>query len=94
MASPEGVNAVLISWSPSFSAFSYDITYQVQVDLGESVQNISAGDSTMLTYTAQQLSCDPFQISVTAVNAAGMSNETSTDAMLMSSTCKWCIVYF
>ena len=88
MASPEGVNTVLISWSPSFSAFSYNVTYQVQVDLGESVQNISAGDSTMLTYTAQQLSCDPFQISVTAVNAAGMSNETSTDAMLMSSTCK------
>ena len=88
-AAPLG-DGVEFLWSPSFSPFSAPITYHVTVwdsEIGE-ILDTSNTDLTTVIYTPPQGFCSILQVSVSASNRAGMTEESTANyTLLTSKTC-------
>ena len=67
---------ILFSWSPSFSPFSVQVTYQVEVENGNGDKINS--ETTNLTSFLQSRpeSCSTLIFKIYALNSAGKSNES------------------
>lgn len=89
LASPE-IDAVLISWSPSFSPFSVPVAYQVQVEedhTGRLLLSMHTNSTTFL-YTPPKDFCSVLQFKIYAFNRAGGTNDSVLTYYMFTSMLK------
>ncbi len=84
MFAPKGVHILHISWSTSIN----DISYEVDVRVGNLSVDSLTTNSTSLLFTPSALSCSPYQIRVRAFNEVGQETDygESIDVYIISDT--------